>query len=71
MALSKDEARGIIGQLEVEKQAIQAGQEALVDFVGGRRVDINAISRLRAVDVSVINQRLADEQADPDGIFGV
>lgn len=77
MAFSKDEAWGIIGQLEGLRDNVKRGQNALRAIIEGRFgmsgepgiLDINAM-RVALSDAENINDRLGAEIQDPDGAFG-
>lgn len=77
MALSKDEALGIIGQIEVLKHNINRGEKALIAFVEERMGQPGepGLSDLIVFGIAVqnavlVSERLVSEVNDPDGAFG-
>ncbi len=75
--LSNDEAKGLLGEMEVLDYNINRGRQALIAFVEGRfgkRGEPNVGDVLAfnnaVTDAGSIVQRMSDESRDPDGVFG-
>lgn len=77
MALSKDEAMGLVGQIGVLKHSIDRTERALIALIEDQfgqpgKPDISDILAFRNViaDVVSVRDRIVQEANDPDGVFG-